>query len=448
MAFTVVIAMIVAIVVFMLRMYGKAHTVVIPRPKLACDLYMINIVFPALRGVLLFSTPLFFLLIILKAIFKDLQILYPFSADNSVTSELTLTLQKKYNFQRFGLLFFCTGVYILGRAAKAVVPVPTREQVGTFTKQGWYKTHFMFCKILFVIFQTFIVVATKLPLYKQYVAEATIIVLVLQTVFMTIIGKMLPDLLLVTSFKMVKQLIAKTCSLGVAPFTAFLVQYLSQLAIAIMTRAVQPTAMKIIKAYVDKLKKSRRLKRIGLNFLYRLNPRKADEVDRSMSTGGAALKSRGQYKGAEILMLELAATDLNQNAVLFVAAIFQPLFISIIVLFAEELGITTDFGGVDLVFYIIFGGIMLLFQFLYDLLVSNCMETAYGWKLNEYMKRARDAFEVRLHFFPEKVSSRKINIANESTLFHNFPILYTFCVSSTINFFRAMSLSIEKKLGF
>ena len=37
---------------------------------------------------------------------------------------------------------------------------------------------------------------------------------------------------------------------------------------------------------------------------------------------------------------------------------------------------------------------MLLFQFLYDLLVSNCMETAYGWKLNDYMKRARDAFEV------------------------------------------------------
>jgi len=93
--------------------------------------------------------------------------------------------------------------------------------------------------------------------------------------------------------------------------------------------------------------------------------------------------------------LELAAKDLNNNAVLFVAAIFSPLFILFIVLYSEELGITTDFGGIDLIFYIYFGVIMLLFQFLYDLLVSNCMETAYGWKLNAYMNEARQAFNDR-----------------------------------------------------
>ena len=85
----------------------------------------------------------------------------------------------------------------------------SRRQTAVIPKQSWYKTHFMFCKVLFVLFQTLIVVATKLPVYKQYVAQATIIVLVLQTVFMTIIGKMLPDLLLVTSFKMVKQLVER-----------------------------------------------------------------------------------------------------------------------------------------------------------------------------------------------------------------------------------------------
>lgn len=52
---------------------------------------------------------------------------------------------------------------------------------------------------------------------------------------------MLPDLLLMTSFKMVKQLIAKTCALGVAPFTVFLTQYLIQLSTAILTRAILPT---------------------------------------------------------------------------------------------------------------------------------------------------------------------------------------------------------------
>ena len=212
---------------------------------------------------------------------------------------------------------------------------------------------------------------------------------------MAIMGAMLPDLLLMTSFKMVKSLIGKTCSLGVAPFTTFLLTFLTQLATAIITRAILPTAMKIINRYVDQLKTNRKLKRCGLNFLYRFMPTKADEVDRSMRTGGAALKSRTAYKGAEILMLELAAKDLNANAVLFVAAIFQPILIIFIVMYSSELGITTDFGGVDLQFYIYFGIIMLMFQFLYDILVSNCMETAYGWKLNAYMYQARKSFSGR-----------------------------------------------------
>ena len=63
--FTIIIAVFVAIVVFVLRMYGKAHTVVIPRPALAVDLYFKNIVVPALSGVFLFTVPLFSILLIL-----------------------------------------------------------------------------------------------------------------------------------------------------------------------------------------------------------------------------------------------------------------------------------------------------------------------------------------------------------------------------------------------
>tara|TARA_B110000090_G_C12939716_1_gene276852 strand:+ start:99 stop:440 length:342 start_codon:yes stop_codon:yes gene_type:complete len=113
---------------------------------------------------------------------------------------------------------------------------------------------------------------------------------------------MLPDLLLLTSFKMVKQLIAKTCALGVAPFTIFLTQYLIQLSTAILTRAILPTVLKIVTEQVEKIKNNRTFKRYGLNFLYRISPGAADEMDRNMRTGGALLKSRQAYKGAEILM--------------------------------------------------------------------------------------------------------------------------------------------------
>ena len=118
------------------------------------------------------------------AIFQKLAILQPFGADNSIADKLTLALIQQYNFQRFGVLFFVTGIYILFKAAKAVVPIPQREQVGTFSKQGWYKSHFLFCKVLFILFQTSIVLVTKLPLYKQYVEIMTIVLLVVQSVFM------------------------------------------------------------------------------------------------------------------------------------------------------------------------------------------------------------------------------------------------------------------------
>ncbi len=86
---------------------------------------------------------------------------------------LTLALIQKFNYQRFGVFFFITGFYILIRAAKAVVPIPAKESIGTFSQEGWYKTHFLFCKVLFVLFQTCVVLVTKLPIFKQYVLEAT-----------------------------------------------------------------------------------------------------------------------------------------------------------------------------------------------------------------------------------------------------------------------------------
>ena len=393
--FTTIVAIFVLIIVILLRTYGKANTVVIPRPPLAINLYFINIVKPALSGVVLFIGPLYVLLGILYLVFKLLKVLEPWDANNSVSDELTIALVQQFNYQRFGVLFFVSGVYILVRASRAVVPIPQKEQIGTFSQQSWFKTHFLFCKVLFIIFQCGIVLFTKMAVFKENVNTLNYVLLGVQAGFMNIMTAMLPDLLLMTSFQMVKQLIAKTCSLGVAPFTGFLIQYLIQLATSIITRAILPTVMKVVNRIVEQLKTNRSLKRCGLNLLYRFMPTKADELDRGMRTGGAALKSRGAYKGAEILMLELAVKDLNTNAVLFVAAIFSPLFILFIVMFSTELGISTDFGGIDLQFYIYFGIIMLMFQFLYDILVSNCMETAYGWKLNAYLFTARKTFVER-----------------------------------------------------
>ena len=63
----------------------------------------------------------------------------------------------------------------------------------------------------------------------------------------------------------------------------------------------------------------------------------------------------------------MAVNDLYKNAIQFVAAMFSPFFTLFIYLFSKELGITTSFGQRDLIFYIMFGLVMLLFQFLFEI---------------------------------------------------------------------------------
>ena len=58
----------------------------------------------------------------------------------------------------------------------------------------------------------------------------------------TLIRQWLPDTLYLTSFMMVKNIVSKTCSLGVATFVEFMVTYCTQLVQGILTRALMPIA--------------------------------------------------------------------------------------------------------------------------------------------------------------------------------------------------------------
>ena len=210
---------------------------------------------------------------------------------------------------------------------------------------------------------------------------------------MRIITKMLPDTLMLTSFAMVKAIVSKTCSLGVATFMEFMITYTSQLMTGIATRALGPIVARFNIHVKNTINGARRFRRLKLSILSKISPIKAEQYERSLRSGG--MKQRAKYKPAEIIQTELAVKDLYKNAIQFVAAMFSPAFTVFILMFSAELGITTSFGQRDLVFYVIFGFVMLLFQFLYDIFVQNYVEMRYGWKLNAYLQRAGQIFSNR-----------------------------------------------------
>jgi hypothetical protein len=172
--------------------------------------------------------------------------------------------------------------------------------------------------------------------------------------------------------------------------------------------------MPIVKRYQasfsNMVANSRWFRRKRLNFLSMVSASSAEKYERGLRSGG--LKTRKAYQAAQILQKEMAVNDLYKNAIQFVAAMFSPFFTLFIYLFSKELGITTSFGQRDLIFYIMFGLVMLLFQFLFDLLVQNYVEMRYGWKLNMYLKKANEIFENRPKAWilkcPEPIESREI----------------------------------------
>lgn len=89
--------------------------------------------------------------------------------------------------------------------------------------------------------------------------------------------------------------------------------------------------------------------------------------------------------------------DLYMSSVLFVSQMLGPVFTTYVFLFAPVLGIETAFGQFDLKFYVLFGMLMLSFQFMFDLLLQNFVEAYYGWNITQYLVSARTRFMHRNH---------------------------------------------------
>merc|ERR1711871_1739874 len=410
--FTLIIAIGISIAIVVLRLYGKANTVVIPQPKLSGVVYLQRIVRPAMLGFSLQYMSIMFVISTLYLLFHDeaLFLTESFKIDRDSAAISTVQTKRAANFKRFGMAFLLTGIYVIVGGAYAIIPVPKKEKQGIFSKTVWQRTHFFYCKIVFCLAQSLIVIFTRISFYKENVFACTILIAIVQNILTTLIRQWLPDTLYLTSFMMVKNIVSKTCSLGVATFLEFMVTYCTQLVQGILTRALMPIVKRYQLAFSNTVANSRWFRRKRLNLLSAVSAKSAEKYERGLRSGG--LKTRKAYQAAQILQKEMAVNDLYKNAIQFVAAMFSPAFTLFIFTFSAELGITTSFGQRDLLFYVMFGLIMLLFQFLFDLLVQNYVEMRYGWKLNMYLKQASEIFANRpkawIFKCPVAVESREI----------------------------------------
>ena len=160
--------------------------------------------------------------------------------------ELGESEQTLFRKQRWGLIFATVGIYNVLNACTALVPVPSTERVGTHSPRLWFRTHLMLCFFFFLLIEAGIVTFTRSATFKENVLVWTAVLKMVQLVVKQVLGRSLPDRLLMTTFAMSEQTIMKTMSLGVATFINFCIQYISQLSSAIFARAVKRFVIKLV----------------------------------------------------------------------------------------------------------------------------------------------------------------------------------------------------------
>jgi len=413
---TIVLGMFLVMMLSALWAVGRKNAKVLPMPPIDVRRYWQNLARPALQGFGFAMGPnmtaimLFFFLLYQHEL-GTLDFLGPFSGSRKVFFELSVTEKEEFRIQRWGLILTVLGLFNLSQTTRALVPVPKAELRGVSSPRLWFRTHLRLCLFVYLLVQAGVLVFTRTPVFKENVLMWTVVIKAVQQAVSFGLNRMLPDKLLFISFQVSTDTIMKTMSLGVATFINFLIQYIGQLAGAIFNRAMKTLVVRWVlgsgkrgdgKEGNKKPSKLQALKKLAFLFLppgvvegirqreieARRRKRRKEEQDRVYGD---------EYKRITVQHREQAMDDLYLSSVIFISQLFGPVFTTFVYMFAPVLGIETAFGQFDLQFYVLFGIIMSIMQFAFDILIQNFVEVFYGWKLNQVLGDARERFERRTH---------------------------------------------------
>ena len=272
------------------------------------------------------------------------------------------------------MLWSCSRIMIPKR--NAVLEIGEDEDEEVFSQEEWKRSHFIIANLAINAVNVALIEFSFTAMYGQMFFVCFLLMKVLHIIIEMMQESFLKEALLCTPASVCLSMTAGLVTIAADDFTDFTLGFFLELFIGLGEYV-----------FLDS----------GIAFVSAQWPKLADAISQMvMKRRGAGeivqLEAEEEESSLEDLMGFLTGYGVSTSSL-----ILTPFFLYFYFDFNPQLQLSFLFGirQKDLLIYLLFAGVIVLFQFIMDVILFNTQELFHGWKVYEYMKYARYRFNNR-----------------------------------------------------
>ena len=272
------------------------------------------------------------------------------------------------------MLWSCSRIMIPKR--NAVLEIGEDEDEEVFSQEEWKRSHFIIANLAINAVNVALIEFSFTAMYGQIFFVCFLLMKVLHIIIEMMQESFLKEALLCTPASVCLSMTAGLVTIAADDFTDFTLGFFLELFIGLGEYVFLDSGIAFVSAQWPKLTNA-----ISQMVMKR---RGAGEI--------VQLEAEEEESSLEDLMGFLTGYGVSTSSL-----ILTPFFLYFYFDFNPQLQLSFLFGirQKDLLIYLLFAGVIVLFQFIMDVILFNTQELFHGWKVYEYMKYARYRFNNR-----------------------------------------------------
>ena len=272
------------------------------------------------------------------------------------------------------MLWSCSRIMIPKR--NAVLEIGEDEDEEVFSQEEWKRSHFIIANLAINAVNVALIEFSFTAMYGQMFFVCFLLMKVLHIIIEMMQESFLKEALLCTPASVCLSMTAGLVTIAADDFTDFTLGFFLELFIGLGEYVFLDSGIAFVSAQWPKLTNA-----ISQMVMKR---RGAGEI--------VQLEAEEEESSLEDLMGFLTGYGVSTSSL-----ILTPFFLYFYFDFNPQLQLSFLFGirQKDLLIYLLFAGVIVLFQFIMDVILFNTQELFHGWKVYEYMKYARYRFNNR-----------------------------------------------------
>lgn len=367
-------------------LFNLITTRIRPRPKFKFFRYFALVTPPPIIGTCLAMLPITLALGVVYVLFVEQ---YPFEnypGDYGDVLELTVDRIEKYKIGRLGGSLLCMALFIM--CYGSILFVPEKASMGDanhlWTPAMWKRAHMIFLAIFVGTSLVWVLEFSYSDWFSNYVLECIFMFKIVQMILDVVLLDILGEGLLLCPIMVGVATAEFLVTMGADNFMDFLVSYFIELVIIVVERI-----------YMDPLLKFVHAKGHLWFTRFRIQMTKQRGLLKATNHLHMEIRELKEIQDAKTIepMLDSYAVFCNETMSLYLS----PFVIAFIIIFNVETGIPANYGirQRDLLYYLMFAGVVLPAQVTMDIFLLNCQELLHGWPLFDYVDFSRWRFKSR-----------------------------------------------------